>query len=148
MNNKKCCESKFDIIVIRNVRFFLNREHRISNMWNPNMDNRQMEKRVVVGRVRPTWARNLPDARDEDERSDQEGVMPHSEPPSPTEQWEQQAKQEDKYDVFGKVSVLNKPFVFNSRYLLFFFFLNDRSWTTVKLLFFSFCSFSIIPNCI
>lgn len=74
-------------------------------MWNPNaMDNRQMEKRVVIGRVRPTWARNLPEAREEDEKSDQEvGVMPHSEPPSPTDTWEQQAKQEDKYDVFGKV---------------------------------------------
>lgn len=69
-------------------------------MWNPNSENRQMEKRVVVGRVRPTWARNLPEARDDEERDDQEGVMPHSEPPSPTEQ---QGKPEDKYDVFGKV---------------------------------------------
>lgn len=74
-------------------------------MWNPNMDNRQMEKRVVVGRVRPTWARNLPEAREDDEKSEAEaGVMPHSEPPSPTETWEQHSKHEDKYDVFGKVS--------------------------------------------
>lgn len=76
-------------------------------MWNPNsVDNRQMEKRVIVGRVRPTWARNLPEAREDDDKNDQEGVMPHSEPPSPTEPWEQHGKQEDKYDVFGKVSKL------------------------------------------
>ncbi|KAM3963508.1 ras-related protein Rab-37-like [Aphomia sociella] len=78
-------------------------------MWNPNtVDNRQLEKRVVVGRVRPTWARNLPEAREDEDKSDQEaGVMPHSEPPSPTEPWEQQhGKQEDKYDVFGKVMLL------------------------------------------
>lgn len=75
-------------------------------MWNPNsVDNRQLEKRVVVGRVRPTWAKNLPEARDDDDKSENEagGVMPHSEPPSPTETWEQKAKQDDKYDAFGKV---------------------------------------------
>lgn len=72
-------------------------------MWNPNSDSRQMEKRVVVGRVRPTWAKNLPEAREDDDKNDQEGVMPHSEPPSPTEHWEQQGKIEDKYEVFGKV---------------------------------------------
>ena len=74
-------------------------------MWNPNLDNRQMEKRVVVGRVRPTWARNLPEAREDDDKSEQEGVMPHSDPPSPTEHWDQQSKQDEKYDVFGKVSL-------------------------------------------
>lgn len=74
-------------------------------MWNQNsVDNRQMEKRVIVGRVRPTWARNLPEAREDDDKNDQEGIMPHSEPPSPTEPWDQHGKQEDKYDVFGKVS--------------------------------------------
>lgn len=76
-------------------------------MWNPNtIDNRQMEKRVIVGRVRPTWARNLPETRDEDKKSDQEtaGVMPHSDPPSPTEQWDQQNKLDDGFDYFGKVS--------------------------------------------
>lgn len=75
-------------------------------MWNPNTtENRQMEKRVVVGRVRPTWARNLPEAREDDDKSEQElAVMPHSEPPSPTDTWEQHNKQDDKYDVFGKVS--------------------------------------------
>lgn len=78
-------------------------------MWNPNaVDNRQLEKRVVVGRVRPTWARNLPEAREDDDNKEMEqearGVMPHSDPPSPTETWENTAKQEDKYDVFGKVS--------------------------------------------
>lgn len=76
-------------------------------MWNPNaIDNRQLEKRVVVGRVRPTWARNLPEYqdRDDDEKTDRDmGLMPHSEPPSPTEQWDQHGKKEDKYDVFGKV---------------------------------------------
>lgn len=83
-------------------------------MWNPHsVDHRQLEKRVVVGRVRPTWARNLPEARDDDDKSENEasGVMPHSEPPSPTEPWEQKGKQDDKYDVFGKVRnlpIINK----------------------------------------
>lgn len=78
-----------------------------TKMWNQSsIENRQMEKRVIVGRVRPTWARNLPDAREDEDKNDQEGVMPHSEPPSPTEHWEQNVKQEDKYDVFGKVSNL------------------------------------------
>lgn len=70
-------------------------------MWNPNMDSRHMEKRVVVGRVRPTWARNLPEARDDDDKSEDLGAMPHSDPPSPGD-WDQ-GKTEDKYDVFGKV---------------------------------------------
>ncbi|XP_061383532.1 ras-related protein Rab-26-like [Danaus plexippus] len=77
-------------------------------MWNPNaIDNRQMEKRIVVGRVRPTWARNLPETREDEDKTEQEaGVMPHSDPPSPTETWNQTGKQEDKYDVFGKVMLL------------------------------------------
>ncbi|CAG9585666.1 unnamed protein product [Danaus chrysippus] len=77
-------------------------------MWNPNaIDNRQMEKRVVVGRVRPTWARNLPETREDEDKTEQEaGVMPHSDPPSPSETWNQSGKQEDKYDVFGKVMLL------------------------------------------
>ncbi|XP_063531780.1 ras-related protein Rab-37 isoform X1 [Cydia strobilella] len=75
-------------------------------MWNPNaVDNRQLEKRVVVGRVRPTWARNLPETREDEDKNEEIGVMPHSEPPSPTEPW-QQGKQEDKYDAFGKVMLL------------------------------------------
>lgn len=75
-------------------------------MWNPNsLDSRQMEKRIVVGRVRPTWARNLPEARDDDEKTEEVGVMPHSDPPSPTETWDQ-AKQEENYNVFGKVGFL------------------------------------------
>ncbi|XP_041976843.1 ras-related protein Rab-37 isoform X1 [Aricia agestis] len=69
-------------------------------MWNPG-EPRQMEKRVVVGRVRPTWARNLPDGRDDDDKSEETGAMPHSDPPSPTYD-----KQEEKYDVFGKVMLL------------------------------------------
>ncbi|KAI5638549.1 ras family domain-containing protein [Phthorimaea operculella] len=76
-------------------------------MWNPNsVDNRQLEKRVVVGRVRPTWARNLPEAREDEDKTEQDavGAMPHSEPPSPTEPYH--GKQEDKYDVFGKVMLL------------------------------------------
>lgn len=73
-------------------------------MWNPN-DNRQMEKRVVVGRVRPTWARNLPETRDDDEKSDDVNMMPHSDPPSPSEQWDKHGKPDDKYDVFGKVCI-------------------------------------------
>lgn len=78
-------------------------------MWNPNaVDNRQLEKRVVVGRVRPTWARNLPEAREDEDKSEEIGVMPHSDPPSPTEPWQQQTKQDDKYDVFGKVSDIIK----------------------------------------
>lgn len=102
-------------------------------MWNPNaMENRQLEKRVVVGRVRPTWARNLPQTREDEDKSDQEaGVMPHSEPPSPTEPWEQHhVKQEDKYDVFGKVSyffVIVIMILFNLNPLTtdnFFFFFN------------------------
>ncbi|XP_073944247.1 RAS oncogene family member Rab26 isoform X3 [Choristoneura fumiferana] len=76
-------------------------------MWNPNaVDNRQLEKRVVVGRVRPTWARNLPEAREDEDKNEEIGVMPHSDPPSPTEPWQQQTKQDDKYDVFGKVMLL------------------------------------------
>ncbi|XP_045519951.1 ras-related protein Rab-37 isoform X4 [Pieris brassicae] len=75
-------------------------------MWNPNsMDHRQMEKRVIVGRVRPTWARNLPKARDDDDRSDV-SMMPQSDPPSPSEQWDKHGKLDDKYDVFGKVMLL------------------------------------------
>ncbi|XP_050345178.1 ras-related protein Rab-37 isoform X1 [Nymphalis io] len=75
-------------------------------MWNPHsIDKRQMEKRVVVGRVRPTWARNLPEAREDDDKSEEVGVMPHSDPPSPTEPWNQ-TKQDEKYDVFGKVMLL------------------------------------------
>ncbi|KAI8435192.1 hypothetical protein MSG28_003549 [Choristoneura fumiferana] len=45
-------------------------------MWNPNaVDNRQLEKRVVVGRVRPTWARNLPEAREDEDKNEEIGVM-------------------------------------------------------------------------
>lgn len=72
-------------------------------MWNPNSSN-PVEKRVVVGRVRPTWAKNLPEAREDDDKEDQKGFMPHSEPPSPTDPSGQQSKPDDKYDVFGKVS--------------------------------------------
>lgn len=78
-------------------------------MWNPSVTHQHLEKRVVIGRVRPTWARNLPefqDRPDEDKDHQAAGIMPHSEPPSPTE--DQQGKQEDKYDVFGKVSVVVK----------------------------------------
>ncbi|KOB58075.1 Ras-related protein Rab-26 [Operophtera brumata] len=74
-------------------------------MWNPNTVGNPVEKRVVVGRVRPTWARNLPEAREDRDNEDQEGLMPHSEPPSPTEPG-QQGKPDDKYDVFGKVMLL------------------------------------------
>ncbi|CAH2086708.1 unnamed protein product [Euphydryas editha] len=75
-------------------------------MWNPNsLEDRQMQKRIVVGRVRPTWARNLPEAREDDDKNEEVGVMPHSDPPSPTETWDQ-GKQEEKYDVFGKVMLL------------------------------------------
>lgn len=73
-------------------------------MWNPNTVGNAVEKRVVIGRVRPTWARNLPEARENDDAEDQEGLMPHSEPPSPTEHFGQ-AKPNDKHEVFGKVSV-------------------------------------------
>ncbi|XP_050666626.1 ras-related protein Rab-37 isoform X1 [Leptidea sinapis] len=75
-------------------------------MWNTNMESRQMEKRVVVGRVRPTWARNLPEARDDDEKSDEVTMMPQSDPPSPSEQWETNGKQEARFDAFGKVMLL------------------------------------------
>ncbi|GBP85907.1 Ras-related protein Rab-26 [Eumeta japonica] len=74
-------------------------------MWNPNaVDNRHHEKRVVVGRVRPTWARNLPEGRNDEEKEQEGVVMPHSDPPSPSD-WDQH-KQEDKYDAFGKVMLL------------------------------------------